>query len=241
MLTPRRVAEHEQQPSTMDGDTALPAARTAHAPVPSDQAGDARAPSSTAALTDELTRETAGAFAMMGWAEDEIAAACRRHPGHADTLYHAFSLLRPRDIDALATEFVYRSHAAELLDRLAAGADTRPATAAEVCAVSAQASQRVPMHGVAAGLYFRMWQAAFPAHPATAEHAEQQVHYESLYGAQIDDLEAELRHKAADPNRRLTDVDCAGRHHGRTVACRYADTNTNTNTDADADADADGV
>lgn len=216
----------------------LSRARPVSDPVSSDHTGSAEPDTCLDALVGELTRELAGPFAMMGWAEDEIAAAGRRHPDHADVLYHAFTLLRPRDIGrGMASEFVYRSHAAELLDRLAAGDDTRPATAAELCAVSAQASQRAPMHGVAAGLYFRMWQTAFPAHPATADQAAQQVHYEKLYGSQIDDLEAELRRKVADPSRRLTDVDCGGRHHGRTVTCRYADTNTNTNTNADADAD----
>jgi hypothetical protein len=189
----------------------------------SDRTGVADPDTSLDALVAAVTRDLAGPFAMMDWAEDEIARATRRHRGHADVLYHAFTLLRPRDIGSgMATEFVYRSHAAELLDRLAAGGDTRPATAAELCLVCAHVSQQAPMHGAAAGLYFRLWQTAFPQHQVTADQAEQLVHYEKLFGPRIDDLEAALRRKSADPARRLAEVDCAGRHHGRRVACRYA-------------------
>ena len=119
-------------------------------------------------------------------------------------------------------EFVYRSHAAELLDRLAAGADTREPTAAEMCLACSEISQRVPLHGPAAGVYLRLWARAFPGQPATADQAEQLHWHERLHGSQIDDLEAELRRRLRDPQRRLPTVDCQGRHHGRPVRCRYA-------------------
>jgi hypothetical protein len=122
----------------------------------------------------------------------------------------------------MGTEFVYRSHAAELLERIASGADTRPATAVELCLLCAEASLIAPMHGAAAGLYFRMWRAAFPYRSISGDDAEQQVAYEKLHGSRIDDLEAMLRHKAADPQRRLVDIDCSGMHHGQRVQCRYA-------------------
>jgi len=167
--------------------------------------------------------ELQGAFATIDWAEDEITRAIRRHPGHADVLYHAFGLIRPRDIGpGMSSELVYRSHAGELLDRVATAADTRPATAAELCLVCCEASLRAPMHGAAAGLYFRIWLQAFPNNPITPEQASEQVHYEKLYDSRIDDLERALRHKAADPSRQLRDVACAGKHHGARVACRYA-------------------
>jgi hypothetical protein len=182
-----------------------------------------------AVLAATLMDELQDAFATIDWAEDEIARATRRHPGHADVLYHGFGLIRPRDIGpGMSTELVYRSHAAELLDRIAAGADTRPATAAELCLVCCEASLRAPMHGAAAGLYFRMWLQAFPHHPITPQQASEQVHYEKLYGSRIDDLEQTLRHKAADPSRQLRDIDCAGKHHGTRVACRYATPSTPT-------------
>jgi hypothetical protein len=175
------------------------------------------------AMVASLTADLAGAFAMLDWAEDEIHRATRRHPAHADQLYHAFELIRPRDIGpGMSTEFVYRSHAAELLERVTAGADTRPATAAELCLVCSATSLQVPLHGAAAGCYFRMWLQAFPDHPITSEQNAERVHYERLYGPQIDDLERVARRNAADPHRRLAGIDCAGRHHGKPVTCRYA-------------------
>ena len=160
-------------------------------------------------------------FAAMDWAEEEIAAASRRHPRQADLLYHAFSVLVPRDIGpGMGTEFVYRGHVRELLDRIADGADLRPATAAEICLALSEISLQAPMHGAGAGLYFRMWLHAFPDNPLTAEQADHQVHYEHLHGAADRRAGGRLRHKAADPDRQLGDIDCAGRHHGQQVACR---------------------
>ena len=181
--------------------------------------------SGVAALAATLIDDLSSAFASIDWAEDEITRAIRCHPGHADALYHSFGLIRPRDIGpGMGSEFVYRSHASELLDRIAAGADTRPATAAELCLVCCEASLRTPLHGPTAGVYFRMWLRAFPDKPITPGQAGEQVHYEKLYGTQIDDLERTLRQKAADPNRQLRDIDCPGKHHGTRVACRYATT-----------------
>jgi heat shock protein HspQ len=175
------------------------------------------------ALIAGIVADTAPLFAAMNWAEEEIAAARRRHPEQADAIYHAFHVLLPRDIGpGMGTAFVYRGHVRELLERRAAGADLRPATAAEICLALVQTSLRAPMHGPAAGLYFRMWLAAFPNHALTAEHAHHQVHYEHLQGPRIDELEAQLRHQLRDPDRQLGDIDCAGRHHGRPVACTYA-------------------
>jgi hypothetical protein len=175
------------------------------------------------ALIATITAETAPVFAAMDWAEEEIAAASRRYPGRADAIYHAFGVLLPRDIGpGIGTEFVYRGHVQELLERVAAGADLRPATAAEICLALVETSLRAPMHGPAVGLCFRMWLAAFPDNPLTAEHAEHQVHYEHLHGARIDEFEAILRGKLRDPDRQVGDIECAGRHHGQQVACSFA-------------------
>lgn len=176
-----------------------------------------------AALVAAIETETGSLFAAMDWADEEIAAAGRRHRAQADLLHHAFSVLMPRDIGpGMTTEFVYRGHARELLERVAVGADLRPATAAEICLTLAHVSQQAPMHAAGAGLYFRMWLVAFPEHPVTADQADNQRHYEHLYGPQIDELEATMRRKAADPDRQLGDIECQGRHHGRSVSCRFA-------------------
>jgi hypothetical protein len=108
------------------------------------------------------------------------------------------------------------------LERIPAGVDTRIPTAAEMCLVCAQASLQAPLHGAVAGLYFRMWLQAFPDRPITSDQAGEQAHYERLHGTQIDQYEAMLRRKATDPNRVLANIDCAGRHHGTHVTCRYA-------------------
>jgi hypothetical protein len=69
-----------------------------------------------AALVGELQAEVGSLLAPVDWAEDEIAAAGRRHPGQADLLFHTFRLLKPRDIGSgMGTEFVYRGFAKELL------------------------------------------------------------------------------------------------------------------------------
>jgi hypothetical protein len=174
------------------------------------------------ALFDGIVTETAHLFTVMGWAEHEIAEARRRHPRHADAIWHAFGILTPRDIGpGMTTEFVYRGHARELLDRIAGGVDLRPATAAEILLTLVEASLRAPMHGPAAGLYFRMWQTAFPAHPITVELGIHQIHYEHLHGPRIDELEADLRHRLRDPDRQAGDVSCGGRHHGEPVTCTF--------------------
>ncbi|WP_204301136.1 hypothetical protein [Actinoplanes campanulatus] len=166
-------------------------------------------------------------LAAMDWAEDEIIEASRRHPAQADLLFHAFRLL-PGDVGpGMRTEFLYRGHFRELLERVVADDDPRPATAAEICLLLAQISPVVPMHGPSAGLYFRMWLAAFPNHPVTDDQADNQRHYEHVYGTRIDELDAMLRSKLADPHRQFGDVKCDGRHLGRAVNCRFA-TGSNT-------------
>jgi hypothetical protein len=175
------------------------------------------------ALFADLLATAETAWAAVEQAEDEIDLAIARYPEQADLLYHAFVLLYPRELGrALNTEFVYRSHVRELLERVAAGTDTRPATAAELCVILAGLSHRAPLHAAATGLYFRIWLQAFPQHSFSAELAAQQGHYEHLHARQIDALEQDLRRPAADPRRRHGQIDCPGRHHGLPVACRFA-------------------
>lgn len=183
----------------------------------------AAGPVDPADLFAQISDECNSLFLAMDWADEEIAKAARRHPGSADVLYHAFSVLTPRHVGpGMDTEFVYRGHVRELLDRVAAGADLRPATAAEICLAFSEISQVAPMHGAGAGLYFRMWLAAFPGHPAAPDQVDNQIHYEHMHGPQIDDLEQMMRRKVADPQRQLDDITCKGRHHGEDVACRFA-------------------
>lgn len=157
-------------------------------------------------------------FSRITWAADEIDRAMARHAAHRDTLYHSFALLYPTPL-LLDTEFVYRSHCREILDRVAAGADTRPGTAAEVCCLCREISLVAPLRPSAMGLYVRMWSVAFPDQ---MPHTDQGPHYEALRGPRIDDLEALARQKLKVAGRTLGPITCSGRHDGEPVDCAYA-------------------
>ena len=129
----------------------------------------------------------------------EVGAAIKRHPDRGAALKAAMPLLTPTH-PRMATEFVYRGHVRELLERVATGADTRPGTAAEVCLVCCEVSARVPLHHAAAGLYMRMWRQAFPGHPPFEDLLP---HHEALSASEIDRLEALTRAKIARPTRAL--------------------------------------
>ena len=188
-------------------------------PAPAFPAGQPDA-DPTAVLAD-LQDQVGSVFERMKWAEDEIAAAARRHPEQADKLWHAFSLLTPTG-PLMEHELVYRAYARELLERVAADADTRPATAVEVAVALHDISRVTPLTSAAIGLYLRMWQQAGMPDPG-GEFATVLGHHEALEGGRIDDHERYARAKLADPARRLGDIECDGRHHGEPVACRYAE------------------
>ena len=120
----------------------------------------------------------------------------------------------------MSTDFVYRSHCRELLDRVANDEDTRPATAAEACCAMLETSQLAPLRSSAVGFYLRMWTAA--GFPEIEGHAVDSEHHEALEKTVIDEHEQFVRRKLAVADRRLGEVTCEGRHHGEDVACVYA-------------------
>ncbi len=75
------------------------------------------------AIYNELQCQLGPIFEAMEWAEDEITQAQQRHPAKADLQWTTFKLLVPTH-DLMRTEFVYRSHVRELLERVACGEDT---------------------------------------------------------------------------------------------------------------------
>lgn len=112
-----------------------------------------------------LLEDVESILATIEVAEEEILAAQRRHrerpPQRDDTgkitsrkgpLWRAFRLLRPTGAMDSKAEFVYRAHCRDLLDRVARGQDTRPATDVEMVVALCQVGLAVPMHGVAVGL-----------------------------------------------------------------------------------------
>jgi hypothetical protein len=141
------------------------------------------------ALFDQTERVLRPLFGAMDWAETEITRAARRHRRAADRIRRSFILLRPTN-GLETSQLAYRAHCRELLNRVAAGADTRPATAAECCKALSEISLRTPLNTAAAGLYARMWlQAGLPPTPL-GDLAE---HYEAIDAAAIDDYETLLR------------------------------------------------
>lgn len=163
-----------------------------------------------------------------GWFEDawrwveirdtEIRAAQARHPDQADRLFHAWDLVaRPYWMES---EAVYRGYVRELLDRVAAGEDTRPATAAEVALGCARYMMAVKPAQVVTGLAHRMWLAAFPDYPVYDDLAKQVSWYEWDVGrGKMDDLEDVLRRILRQPQRRMPETITCDRNHG---PCRFA-------------------
>ena len=176
------------------------------------------------ALWNQVTAEVTAAFRFAGWADAEITAAQDRHPGAADLLYHATPLLGLRRFGTatMEVEFVYRGHCREILDRLAAGEDTRPATDAEICMVCSEMSLQAPLVSAAAGLYFAAWLRAFPDHPVWDGQDAEVQHYKRMDGYAMRDMERATRRKAAAPGRVLPkDLACNGDHAGAIVDCRF--------------------
>jgi hypothetical protein len=137
------------------------------------------------------------------WADEEIEAAQLRHDERdRGPLWRSFSLLRPTH-DRPWPELVYRTHCRELLDRVATGADTRPATDAEKLAVLSAASQAAPLNGGAETLYLRLGTRHFPGIFAGAGEVLDIQAYEKVHGSRADEYEAQLTKKLTQPWRMI--------------------------------------
>lgn len=174
---------------------------------------------------ETLYRDTesvlAAMFAQFDVAEAEIAAAQAKYPDRRDLLHHAFPLLDPTH-PRMTVDFIYRGHCRELVERVAAGADTRPATAAELSLAISQASLIAPFNHAAATLAFRMWRQAYGDDYQVID-AAQLAAYERTGGSAADDLERHARHRGRQPWRTLPkEIECDGKHNGDPVECRFA-------------------
>jgi hypothetical protein len=135
------------------------------------------------------------------WAEQEVDAFREQNPPHDDRLWHSIELLRPTH-ERMATEFVYRAHCRELLQRVVDGNDTRPGTAPECLLVCNEIAQMTPLNTAAMGLYLRLWEkAGFPDLALDVDLDRKP--FESLRGEQIDEYERDLIRKLRQPWRRL--------------------------------------
>jgi hypothetical protein len=157
------------------------------------------------------------------WGEDEIAQAQARHPQHADLLFHAWRIILPPSVFPY-TEFVWRGHMRELLERVAAGEDTRTGTWAEVCMVCRGAAEMAPLTHAATGTYFRAWHNAFPGNPVWDTMAEEVAHGVKWNDHEITEIGRDVRAKIGRrmPGRRIPrDTVCDGLHLGQLTDCRF--------------------
>lgn len=128
-------------------------------------------------------------------AEEEIRAALERHPAKATLIDRiGFGILvPPRALDGLSDE-VYRRHARELMDRLAAGADTREATAAELLGILSAISFVAPLDSVGGAVFARTFAAVFPERADLTDGIANADHW------LMDELGGSLRRKMAKQN-----------------------------------------
>lgn len=153
----------------------------------------------------EFRAQVDGHFADLWIAEDEIAKAVAAYGDDveaADRAWHALLALQPTMDKMTLTEMVYRAHCRELLDRAAAAGDLRPGTAVECCIALCEASTAVPLNTTGTGLYFRLWHKA--GLPDMGGEAQLPA-YERLRAERMDDEEAALRGRLAQPRRGLPD------------------------------------
>lgn len=159
-----------------------------------------------AALFDDVLGLIDSVLDRCMWAEDEIEAAQRRH-GERDRgpLWNSFRLLKPTHERAWP-ELVYRAHCRELLDRVAAGVDTRPATDAEKISVLSAASQTAPLNSGAETLYLRIGSRLFPGIFESIGDVLDVQAYEKVHGSRADDYEAQLVRKLDQSWRKIGDT-----------------------------------
>jgi hypothetical protein len=146
-------------------------------------------------LGTRLTGEIEQTFQKMEWSEDEIRQACDRHGeavGDHGPIWSSFKLMTPTV--KMPSEQVYRSHCRELLERVAAGEDTRPGTGAEVVMTLSDFSLHRPLNGAGMGLMVRLFKRV------VADRAPKEVDEligETATEEQIDELERRMRSKLA--------------------------------------------
>ena len=136
-------------------------------------------------------------FKFIEVAEEEIARAQHRYPEQAAHLHRTFSFLRP-DHFINYHPTIYRHHCRELLERIAAGADTRPGTLAEAAIAIMQVTLATPVQRDVAILYGRIFKRFFPEQYETLRHFPT----EESFPGRCDEILETLRRKLTAPRRR---------------------------------------
>ncbi|MER5352531.1 hypothetical protein ABT093_19640 [Kitasatospora sp. NPDC002551] len=140
-----------------------------------------------------LARQAAPAAEGWELAEEEISAARERH-GETERgpLWNAFLLLQPSDVLESAP-LLYRAHVRELLERVAAREDTRPATSAELLAALSAGSVQVPLSPSAVCLAARLVARLPPGDTLPVDVEVLDIEgYERLFGAEADEHARQL-------------------------------------------------
>jgi hypothetical protein len=162
-----------------------------------------------------LTEGAGEAFSWVAIADAEVRLAQAGHPDQADLVFHTWPLLgRPYWMPPIP--FVYAGYIRELLDRAAAGQDTRPGTAAEValaCSLVIDLKSAV----VLAGLSHRMWLKTFPDDLAY-EGQDKRTAWMDPGGPRARRSSANCSWRARRGSCAERDVTRSARSHGRLVA-----------------------
>jgi hypothetical protein len=114
----------------------------------------------TEALLDLMPAEFAddfrSTFAQMGIAEEEIDRIQRNYPRRSEYLNKVgFLLCMPSPVLRLASEWTFRAHCREILERMAIDQDTRPPSSAELAIAFSETSLKAPLNPTGASLYAR--------------------------------------------------------------------------------------
>ena len=142
-------------------------------------------------------KQVQNTFKFIEIAEEEIERAQHRHPEQASQLYRTFSFIRP-DHFITYHPTIYRHHCRELLERIAAGADTRPGTLAEAAIAIMQVTLATPVQRDVAILYGRLFKRFFPEQYETLRYFPT----EESYPGRCDEILATLLRKLTAPRRR---------------------------------------
>ena len=167
----------------------------------------------TAGVLVQVQGKLKGLARLMAIAEEEIAALQAAHPDRSDELFDAFLFLYSRYPFERYLDDLYRAHCRELLARIIAGEDTRPATNAELLVVMFEHSwQSTGPNRLSGGLAILLLTRTLPqlterlqALPnVQAGLAEQGGWIEPVeqWPGELDELLDRLRHGLRNPDRR---------------------------------------
>ncbi len=110
-------------------------------------------------------------FDDMKLAEDEIAQYQAAYPDHAQAIWDSFILLRRPA--GMVSDPLYRQHIRELLRRVMANEDCRPATNAELLQQLSNTSMQVKLNRLGILVVAQLMEGLFPENKAAAELVQQ--------------------------------------------------------------------